>query len=158
MEYSQKIIWAGPKGTASRPRGGKMDYEQALIIGKRRRTDAALALGTYVRERAMEVCAVKLAKDAGLDARDWEPVGEENFKEICIRTSPAGDKEAFLLVVDADGTAKACTQRSYPWAIALQLAWAIPLPVYAGPSGALMAEAHEAAMSKAQRVRQVPES
>jgi len=134
-----------------------MDYEQALIIGKRRRTDAALALGTYVRERAMEVCAVKLAKDAGLDARDWEPVGEENFKEICIRTSPAGDKEAFLLVVDADGTAKACTQRTYPLPIALQLAWAIPLPVYDAPNGALIGEIKEAAMRKVQEVPQLPE-
>ena len=134
-----------------------MDYEQALIIGKRRRTDAALALGTYVRERAMEVCAVKLAKDAGLDARDWEPVGEENFKEICIRTSPAGDKEAFLLVVDADGTAKACTQRTYPLPIALQLAWAIPLPVCNTPNGALIGEIKEAAMRKVQEVPQLPE-
>ena len=63
-----------------------MEYEQALIIGKRRRADAAVALSSYVRERAAEVCAVKPSKDSGLDAREWEPVGEENFKEICIRT------------------------------------------------------------------------
>jgi len=31
-------------------RGEKMEYEQALIIGKRRRADAAVALGGYVRE------------------------------------------------------------------------------------------------------------
>ena len=59
-----------------------MEYEQALIIGKRRRTDAAMALSDYVRERVTEVCAVKPSKDSGLDARDWEPVGEESFKEI----------------------------------------------------------------------------
>ena len=134
-----------------------MEYEEALIIGKRRRADAALALSMYVRERAGEVCAVRPAKGAGLDARDWEPVGEENFKEICIRTT-TGDDEAYLLVVDGAGTAKGCTQRTYPLPIALQMAWAIPLPVYAGPGGALMAEAHEAALSKAHRVRQVPES
>jgi hypothetical protein len=47
-----------------------MEYEQALTIGKWRRTDAAMALAGYVRERATEVCAVKPAKGAGLDARD----------------------------------------------------------------------------------------
>jgi len=84
-----------------------MEYEQALIVGRRRRADAALALSNYVGERAAEVVAVKPARDVGLDAREWEPVGEENFKEICIRTSLAGDKKAYLLVVDGDGSAKA---------------------------------------------------
>jgi len=134
-----------------------MEYEQALIIGKRRRTDAALALSNYVRERAGEVCAVKPSRDSGLDARDWEPVGEENFKEICIRTGPTGDREAYLLVVDGGGTAKACTQRTYPLPIAMQMAWAIPLPVYAGRNGELIAEIHEAAMKRAQQVPQLPE-
>jgi len=134
-----------------------MEYEQALIIGKRRRADAALALSNYVRERAGEVCAVKPSRDSGLDARDWEPVGEENFKEICIRTGPTGDREAYLLVVDGGGTAKACTQRTYPLPIAMQMAWAIPLPVYAGRNGELIAEIHEAAMKRAQQVPQLPE-
>ena len=129
-----------------------MEYEQALIIGKRRRADAAMALGGYVREKAMEVCAVKPSKDSGLDARDWEPVGEESFKEVCIRTGLTGDREAYLLVVDRDGTAKACTQRTYPLAIALQMAWAFPLPAYVGEGGTLLAQAAEAAMQKAQRV------
>jgi len=134
-----------------------MEYEQALIIGKRRRADAALALSTYVRERAGEVCAVKPSKDSGLDARDWEPVGEENFKEICIRAGLTGDREAFLLVVDGNGSAKACSQRTYPMPIAMQMAWAIPLPVYAGRNGELIAEIHEAAMKRAQQIPQMPE-
>ena len=134
-----------------------MEYEQALIVGKRRRADAALALSTYVRERAGELCAVKPARDAGLDAREWEPVGEVNFKDICIRTGPTGDREAYLLVVDETGTAKACTQRTYPLPIALQMAWAIPLPVYAGREGSLMAEIQESAMRKAQQIAQLPE-
>jgi hypothetical protein len=45
-----------------------MEYEQALIIGRRRRADAAMALGGYMKERVMEVCAVKPSKDSGLDA------------------------------------------------------------------------------------------
>jgi hypothetical protein len=135
-----------------------MEFEEASIIGKRRRADAALALSGYMRERAAEVCAVKPARNAGLDARDWEPVGEQNFKEICIRSGPTGDNEAYLLVVDGDGTAKACTQRTYPLPIALQMAWAIPLPVFAGRDGRLIAMAQEAALRKAQSVRQVPES
>jgi len=129
-----------------------MEYEQALIIGKRRRADAAVALGGYVRERVTEVCAVKPSKKSGLDARDWEPVGEESFKEVCIRTGLTGDREAYLLVVDRDGTAKACTQRTYPLPIALQMAWAFPLPAYVGEGGTLLAQATEAAMQKAQRV------
>jgi len=37
-----------------------MEYEQALIIGRRRRADAAMALGGYMREKAMtEVRQVK---------------------------------------------------------------------------------------------------
>lgn len=134
-----------------------MEFEQAAIVGKRRRADAALALGGYVRERAAEVCAVKPAKDAGLDARDWEPVGEVNFKEICPCAGPCGDPEAYLVVVDSDGTVKACTQRTYPWAIAVQMALAIPLPVYAGRGGALLAELTERAMRKAQTIAQLPE-
>jgi len=86
-----------------------MEYEQALIIGKRRRTDAALALGTYVRERATEVCAVKPARGAGLDARDWEPVGEENFKELCARTGPCGEPATLGL----GGLAGVCRRRAH---------------------------------------------
>ena len=134
-----------------------MEYEQALIIGKRRRADAAMALGGYVRERVTEICAVKPAKCAGLDARDWEPVGEENFKELVIRRSLGDEQEAYLVVVDGDGTAKACTQRTYPLSIALQMAWACPLPTYVGPGGTLLEQAHEAAMRKAQRVVETPE-
>ena len=134
-----------------------MEYEQAFIIGKRRRADAAMALGGYVRERAMEVCAVKPSKDSGLDARAWEPVGEENFKEVCIRIGPTDDEEAYLVVVDADGTAKALTQRTYPLPLALQMAQAIPLPTYAGPGASLMEWIQADAMRKAQRIVQTPE-
>jgi hypothetical protein len=134
-----------------------MEYEQALIIGKRRRADAAMALGGYVREKVTEVCAVKPSKDSGLDARDWEPVGEENFKELVIRRSLCDEREAYLVVVDADGTAKACTQRTYPLPLALQMAWACPLPTYTGQGGTLLEQANEAAMRKAQQVAQLPE-
>ncbi len=134
-----------------------MEYEQAVIIGKRRRSDAALALSIYVHEKAMEVCAVKPARDQGLDAKAWEPVGEENFKEICLRTGVSGDQEAYLLVVDADGQAKPCTQRTYPRTIALQMASAIPLPVFVGSGGVLIAELQEEAMRKAQSLAQLPE-
>jgi hypothetical protein len=135
----------------------EMEFEQAAIIGKRRRADAALFLSGHMRERAAEVCAVKPAKDAGLDARDWEPVGEENFKEICMHRGPTGDEEAYLVVVDADGRAKACTQRTYPLPLALQMAQAIPLPTYAGPGASLMELIQADAMRKAQRIVQTPD-
>jgi len=134
-----------------------MEYEQALIIGKRRRADAAVALGGYVRERVTDLCAVKPSKDSGLDARDWDPVGEENYKEICVRIGPTGDEEAYLVVVDADGRAKACTQRTYPLPLALQMAQAIPLPTYAGPGASLMELIQADAMRKAQRIVQTPD-
>ena len=134
-----------------------MEYEQALIIGKRRRADAAMALAGYVRERVTEVCAVKPAKGAGLDAKDWDPVGEENYKEICIRRGPIGDEEAYLLIVDETGSAKACTQKLYPLSIAMQMAWGLPLPTYTGLGGTLLAQATDAAMRKAQQLAQLPE-
>ncbi len=133
-----------------------MEHEQALIIGKRRRADAMHALTWYLNERAGEVCAVKPAKDAGVDSRDWDPVGEESYKEICIRTSLAGDREVYLLVVDGDGTAKAMSARAYPLAIALQIARAMPLPVYAGRAGSLIGELHEESLRKAELIRQTP--
>jgi hypothetical protein len=64
-----------------------MEYQQALIMGRRGRSDAALALSMYMQERATDICAVKPAKGQGMDAKEWEPVGEQSFKEICIRTT-----------------------------------------------------------------------
>jgi len=134
-----------------------MEYEQAFIIGKRRRVDAAMALGGHVRERVTDLCAVKPSKDSGLDARDWDPVGEENFKEICIRRGPSGDEEAYLVVVDGTGSPKTCTQRTYPLTLALQMAQAIPLPTYAGPGASLMELIQADAMRKTQRFVQTPD-
>ena len=142
---------------ASKQGGEKMEYEQALIIGKRRRADAAMALAGYVRERVTEVCAVKPAKGAGLDAKDWEPVGEENFKEICIHRGPTGDEEVYLVLVDGDGTPKALTQRTYPLPLALQMAQAIPLPTYAGPGAVLWELLQAQAERRAKEIVQTPE-
>ncbi|MCX5653802.1 MAG: hypothetical protein NTY65_04020 [Planctomycetota bacterium] len=94
----------------------------------------------------------ELRSDPGYSARDWEPVGEENYKELVVRRGLGDDREAYLVVVDADGTAKACTQKVYPLAIAMQLAWGLPLPTYVGEGGTLLAQATEVAMQKAQRV------
>jgi hypothetical protein len=134
-----------------------MQYEEALIIGRRRRADAAVALSGYIRERAIEVCAVKPAKHASLDCREFVPVGEESLKEVIFRRGPTGDMEAHVLVVDNDGTAKACSQRTYPTQIAMQLAWSIPLPVYPGKDGQLMAHIAEEVNRKAQTIIQLPE-
>jgi len=60
-------------------------------------------------------------------------------------------------VVDQDGTAKACTQRAYPLPIAMQMAWAVPLPVYQGAAGTLMEEIMAQAAKKAEQVPQLPE-
>ena len=134
-----------------------MEYEQALIIGRRRRADAAQFLSSYIKERVSDLCAVKPAKGAGLDAKDWEPVGEENYKEICIHRGPTGDEEVYLVVVDADGRAKACTQRTYPLPLALQMAQSIPLPTYAGPGAALWELLQAQAERRAKEIVQTPE-
>ena len=81
-----------------------MEFEQAAIIGKRRRADAAIALSGYTREKV-----------------------------------------------------KACTQRTYPLPLALQMAQSIPLPTYAGPGAALWKLLQADAMRKAQRIVQTPE-
>jgi hypothetical protein len=122
-----------------------MEYEKALNIGKRRRGDAALMLSIHLGERAVEVCAVKPARQAGREARDWEPVGEENLKEICYRVNSSGDWEAYLVIVDGDGVTKACTRKNYPLRIALQMAQAMPLKVYMGPGGMLAGYVNEEA-------------
>jgi hypothetical protein len=67
------------------------------------------------------------------------------------------DKEAYLLVVDWDGTAKACTEKTYPLPIALQMAWAFHLPVYTGRGGMLLAKMQEDATRKAQGLAQMPD-
>ena len=122
-----------------------IEHEQALIIGKQRRAQATLALSIYVRQQAEEVCAVKPAKGGDPSSPRWEPVGEENFKEICYRLNGSGDWEAYLQIVDGDGVTKACTQKSYPLPIALQMAHAMPLKVYMGPGGMLAGYVNEEA-------------
>jgi hypothetical protein len=122
-----------------------MEYQEALSIGKQRRAEATLALSIHVRQRAEEVCAVKPAKGGDPRSPRWEPVGEENFKEICYRMNSRGDWEAYLVVVDEDGVTKACTQKSYPLRIVLQMAQAMPLKVYMGPGGMLAGYVNEEA-------------
>jgi len=73
------------------------------------------------------------------------------------RVTDLCDEEAYLVIVDRDGTAKALTQRTYPLPLALQMAQAIPLPMYAGPGASLMELIQANAMRKAQRFVQTPE-
>ena len=134
-----------------------MEYEQALIIGKRRRADAAQFLSSHIKERVSDLCAVKPTNEAEVDPKNWEPVGEKCFKEICVRIGPTGDEEAYLVVVDADGRAKACTQRTYPLPLALQMAQSVPLPTYAGPGAALWELLQAQAERRAKEIVQTPE-
>jgi hypothetical protein len=134
-----------------------MEFEQAAIIGRRRRADAAQFLSSHIKERVTDLCAVKPAKGAGLDAKDWDPVGEENYKELVIRRSLCDEREAYLVVVDADGRTKACTQRTYPLPLALQMAQTIPLPTYAGPGAALWELLQAQVERRAKEIVQTPE-
>jgi len=134
-----------------------MEFEQAAIIGRRRRLDAAQFLSSHIKERVTDLCAVKPTNEAEVDPKSWEPVGEKCFKEICIHRGPTGDEEVYLVLVDGDGTPKALTQRTYPLPLALQMAQAIPLPTYAGPGAVLWELLQAQAERRAKEIVQTPE-
>ena len=127
-----------------------MNYEEAIVVGKRRRSDAACALSRYLSERVAELCPVRPAKGSVVDACAFDPVGVESFRELCITAGPDGQRQALVVLVDAEGVAKACTQKTYPVPIAVQLALAIPLPVFAGRDGVLLGELASRAARKGQ--------
>ena len=135
-----------------------MNYEEAIIIGKRRRSDAACALSRYLSERVAELCPVRPTKGSVVDACAFDPVGVESFRELCITAGTDGQRQALVLLVDAEGFAKACTQKTYPLPIAVQLALAIPLPVFAGRDGVLLGELVSRAARRVQADVRHPET
>jgi hypothetical protein len=134
-----------------------MEYQQALQIGVERRFIAMVALSRYLNEKAVDVCAVRPAIESRQNPNDWQPVGQASFKEVAMARSQHHGPEAYLVVVDEAGWAKACSQRTYPVSIALQLAAAMPLPVYDGAGGALFTHIQEESMRKAQGLAQLPD-
>ena len=107
-----------------------MDYAKALNIGRMRADTAAKALGRWTGIEAMSVCAVKPKYgDDPRRARDWKPVGEQSFKEIAQDDGAQGGGNYHLLIVDDEGTGKACSRKRFPLPEALRLMERLPLPV-----------------------------
>jgi hypothetical protein len=105
-----------------------VDYKKALDVGRVRADVAAKALRRWTGVPSMAVCAVK----PGRDGERWLPVGEQSFKEIARDDGFRGGGDYHLLVVDEDGTAKACSRKRFPLVEALRLVKRLPLPVVAG--------------------------
>jgi len=110
-----------------------MDYVKAVEIGRERAEQAAEAIRSWTAVEAMAVCAVK----PGRSDRDWRPVGQMSRKEIAEDERPRTRGRYHLLIVDEDGTAKACTRKQYPLGEVLSLADRLPVPVAMPGSGEL---------------------
>ena len=107
-----------------------MNYARALSLGRLRAETAAEALARWTGVEAMSACAVKPKR--GDDSRrsgDWKPVGEQSFKEIARDDGAQGGGNYHLLIVDEDGTGKACSRKRFPLAEALELMDRLPLAV-----------------------------
>ena len=117
-----------------------MDYRKALDIGHERANHAADALRRWTGVEALAICAVK--PDSADDGR-WKPVGGRSFKEIARDDGFHGDGRYHLVIVDADGTAKACSRKRYDLAEVLRLAERLLLPVALPGKGELWRQTEE---------------
>ena len=107
-----------------------MEHKRALKVGRSRARQAARALRRCTGVEACDVCAVKPgSRVARTKTRDWEPVGEESWKEIARDNGRRGGGKYHLVIVDQDGTPKACSRERFPLRKALELADRVPLPV-----------------------------
>jgi len=114
-----------------------MKYEKALEIGRTRADMAAEVIQRWAGVKAIAVCAVKSAYGQNLEAREWEPVGKQSYKEIARDDGMLGGGNYHLLVVDKAGTAKACSMERFPLDKVLNLADRLPLIVAASYKGEL---------------------
>ena len=107
-----------------------MDYKHALKIGQMRRREAAKVLRQWTGLKACEVCAVRPRPRIRTPTNaDWEPVGDENYKDVMTKKDALTSATTSLLVVDADGNVKACAWEALPLEEALSMASRLPLPV-----------------------------
>jgi len=107
-----------------------MDYKEALEIGQARARRAAEAIEKWTGAKACAVCAVKPAGDAGEEGpAEWEPVGENSWKEVACDEGFTGAGGYHLLVVDEDGVPKASTVDRFALPMVIALAEGLPMPV-----------------------------
>jgi hypothetical protein len=115
-----------------------MDYKLALDTGHKRAEQAAEALARWTGVQTYPLCAVQPAP--GSDPRtkgNWEPVGQQSYKEIARDEGIYGKGNYHVLVVDENGTAKACSRKRFALADVLRLVERLPLPVAAAGWGEL---------------------
>lgn len=137
-EVGVELAPANPPGWAASRSGGdeSMDYKKALEIGHKRAEEAAEAIHRWTGVEALAVCAVK---PDSTDER-WRPVGKRSFKEIARDDGLRGDGRYHLLIVDENGTTKACTRKRYPLGEALRMADRLPIRVAMPGTGELWNE------------------
>ena len=114
-----------------------MKYEKALDIGRTRAEMAAEVIKRWTGIKAIAVCAVKYPYGQSLGAGEWEPVGQQSYKEIARDDGMQGGGNYHLLVVDKAGTAKACSMERFPLEKVISLADRLPLIVAAPYKGEL---------------------
>jgi hypothetical protein len=124
-----------------------MDYERALEIGRVRRKEAAQILRRWAGVRTCEVCAVRpRVRVKNGCAGGWEPVGEENYKDVMRKGGALTQADTYILVVDGDGNVKACSWEPLPLRKAVELANQLALPVPKGRRSELERYLEEADM------------
>ncbi len=116
-----------------------MRYERALEIGQARAEEAADLMRRWTGIKVYALCAVTEVvsrrnpeKDAG-----WEPVGQRSWKEIIGRRGTDGQTRYSIVILDEDGTPKACSADVFSRAKVLKLADKIPVAVFAPGEGTL---------------------
>jgi len=115
-----------------------MDYKLALDTGRKRAEQAAEALARWTGVETYPLCAVQPAPGSERrGARDWEPVGQQSYKDIARDEGIYGRGNYHVLVVDEHGTAKACSRKLFGWVDVLRLVERLPLPVAAPGWGEL---------------------
>jgi len=117
-----------------------MNYRDALRIGRDRADQAAEIIRRWANVAAYPVCAVRPTQGDGDSAHGWDPVGRQSFKEIVRDDGAFGLGDFHLLVVDEQGSAKACSKERFALAKAVELATRVPLPVAMPGRGELWRE------------------
>ena len=107
-----------------------VNYEEDLEIGHCRAEEAAKAIRQWTGVQALAVCALRPTSNPDR----CQPVGQLSWKEIVQDTGFRGAGGYYLLVVDEDGTAKACSKQTFPLCEILKLAKRLPLSARAKSS------------------------
>jgi len=116
-----------------------MRYDKALEIGQARAEEAADLIRRWAGITVYALCAVNQVSSRRNPDKTaaWQPVGQRSWKEIVGRRGADGQTRYHIVIVDEDGTAKACSADVFSRAKALRLADKLPIAVFAPGEGTL---------------------